>query len=160
MWVSDITSFMVKEKYYYICVIIDLFSRKIIAHGISDINSTYLVSSTFRKARESRNPTGELMFHSDQSVQYTSHTFQKLMRMNNIVQSFSKTGSPHDNAVVEAFFSSMKKEELYRTNYKSEREFRAGVDEYIQFYNTKRPHATLKFKTPEWHETQYKSKLK
>ena len=160
VWVSDITSFMVKEKYYYICVIIDLFSRKIIAHGISDINSTYLVFSTFKKARDSRKPTGELMFHSDQGVQYTSHTFQKLMRMNNIVQSFSKTGSPHDNAVAEAFFSSMKKEELYRTNYKSEREFRAGVEEYIQFYNTKRPHATLKFKTPEWYESQHKSKLK
>ena len=98
------------------------------------------------------------MFHSDQGVQYTSHAFQKLLRMNKVIQSFSKTRSPHDNAVSEAFFSSMKKEELYRTNYKSEREFRKSVDEYIEFYNSKRPHTTLAYKTPDRFETQYEAK--
>lgn len=158
VWVSDITCFMVKEKLYFICVIIDLFSRKIIAHGVSAKNSTYLATSTFRKALKSRTPQEGLTFHSDQGVQYTSHTFQKLLRMNNVVQSFSKTGSPHDNAVAEAFFSSMKKEELYRTNYKSEREFRASVDNYIQFYNFERPHTTLAYRTPDRFEAQYEDK--
>jgi transposase InsO family protein len=159
VWVSDITCFTVKEKFYYICVVIDLFSRKIIAHGVSIKNSTYLVTSTFKKAFVGRTPPEGLMFHSDQGVQYTSHTFQKLLRMNKVVQSFSKTGSPHDNAVAEAFFSSMKKEELYRNNYKSEREFRVSVEEYIQFYNTKRPHTTLAFRTPERYEAQYLAKI-
>ncbi len=158
VWVSDITCFMVNEKFYYICVIIDLFSRKIISHGISAKNSTYLVTSTFRKAFASRIPSEGLLFHSDQGVQYTAHTFQKMLRMNGVVQSFSKTGSPHDNAVAEAFFSSMKKEELYRTNYRSEREFRAGVDNYVQFYNTERPHASLAYKTPDRVEKQYAAK--
>lgn len=98
------------------------------------------------------------MFHSDQGVQYTSHTFQKLLRMNKVVQSFSKTGRPNDNAVAEAFFSSMKKEELYRTNYKSEREFRTAVDDYIQFYNGERPHAGLAYRTPDKIEAQYFAK--
>ena len=158
VWVSDITCFMVKEKYYFICVIIDLFSRKVIAHSVSVKSSTYLVSSTFRKAFANRIPSEGLMFHSDQGVQYTSHAFQKLLRMNKVIQSFSKTRSPHDNAVSEAFFSSMKKEELYRTNYKSEREFRKSVDEYIEFYNSKRPHTTLAYKTPDRFETQYEAK--
>lgn len=158
VWVSDITYFSVKEKFYYICAIIDLFSRKVIAYSVSPKSSTYLVSSTFRKAFESRTPPEGLMFHSDQGVQYTSHTFQKLLRINKVVRSFSKTGRPNDNAAAEAFFSSMKKEELYRTNYKSEREFRAAVDDYIQFYNVERPHAGLAYRTPDKIETQYQIK--
>ena len=84
-----------------------------------------------------------------------SNAFQKLLHMNKVVQSFSRAGKPHDNAVAEAFFSSMKKEELYRYSYKSEREFRAGVDSYIHFYNAERPHATLAYKTPDGFEEQY-----
>ena len=158
VWVSDITCFMVNGKYYYICLIIDLFSRKIIAHKVSHKNSTYIVTSTFRKAFESRTPPEGLIFHSDRGGQYTSHTFQKLLHINNIVQSFSASGRPHDNAVAEAVFSSMKKEELYRTNYKSEREFFNSVDSYIQFFNLERPHATLAYRTPERVEAQYQDK--
>jgi transposase InsO family protein len=158
VWVSDITCFKINEKFYYVCIIIDLFSRRIVAHSVSARNSTYLVTTTFRRAFETRNRPQQLMFHSDRGVQYTSRTFQNLLNMNNIVQSFSKTGSPHDNAVAESFFSSMKKEELYRTNYKSEREFRASVDDYILFYNTKRPHYTLAYKTPERFEVLYGNK--
>ncbi len=158
VWVSDITCFAIKEKFYYICVVIDLFARKVIAHGVSVKNSTYLVTSTFKRAFTSRTPPEGLVFHSDQGTQYTSHTFQKLLRMNKIVQSFSKTGSPQDNAVAEAFFSSMKKEELYRTNYKSEREFRKSVDDYVEFYNMKRPHTTLAFRTPDRFEAQHLAK--
>ena len=158
VWVSDITCFKIGEKFYYICVIIDLFSRMIIAHGVSSKSTTYLVTSTFRRAFETRMRPEELLFHSDRGVQYTSQTFRKLLGMNNIVQSFSKSGSPHDNAVAEAFFSSMKKEELYRINYKSEREFRVSVEEYIHYYNTKRPHASLSYKTPERAEEHYRNK--
>ena len=160
VWVSDVTCFKIKDIFYYVCIILDLFSRKVIAHGISAKNSTYLITSTFRKAYELRNKPQKLMFHSDRGVQYTSKTFQKLLKMNNIVQSFSKTASPHDNAVAEAFFSSMKKEELYRTNYKSVQEFRISVDDYINFYNTERPHTTLAFRTPERFELQYQDKKK
>ncbi len=158
VWVSDITCFIVKEKFYYICVVIDLFARKVIAHGVSVKNSTYLVTSTFKRAFTSRTPPEGLVFHSDQGTQYTSHTFQKLLRMYKVVQSFSKTGSPQDNAVAEAFFSSIKKEELYRTNYKSELEFRKSVDDYIDFYNAKRPHTTLAFRTPDHFEAQHLAK--
>ena len=69
--------------------------------------------------------------------------------MNNVVQSFSRTGTPHDNAVAEAFFSALKKEELYRKKFQSEREFLKSVTEYIVFYNNERPHGTLAYKTPE-----------
>ena len=112
-------------------------------------NSTYLVTSTFRQAYKNRNTPQQLMLHSDQGPQYTSNTFRKLLRMNKVVQSFSKSGRPHDNAVAESFFASMKREEVYRTQYCSEHQFMRSVDTYIEFYNTKRPHSTLNYKTPD-----------
>jgi len=160
VWVSDTTCFKVKEKYYYICVIIDLFSRKIIAHSTSSKHSTYLITSTLRRALKERSYPQELTFHSDQGCQYTSRTFRNLLHVNKIVQSFSRTSKPHDNAVAEAFFASLKKEELYRINFKSEREFYQCVDAYIAFYNTERPHETLNYKTPEKFEILYQNRKK
>lgn len=159
-WVGDIACFKTNGKCFYICMIIDLFSRKVISHVTSLKSSTYLVTSIFRKALEARGRTQQLTFHSDQGCQYTSKTFQKLLRVNKVVQSFSGSGRPCDNAVAEAFFASLKKEELYRTNYKSESEFRKAVDSYIRFYNEERPHTTLNFKTPERYEAEFFDKTR
>lgn len=158
VWVSDVTCFKINEKYIYVCVILDLFSRKAVAHGVSPKNSTYLITSTFKRAIQSRRTTQGLTFHSDQGAQYTSKAFCKLLRMNKIVQSFSKSGRPHENAVAESFFASMKREEIYRTQYKSERQFRESIDGYINFYNTQRPHSTLAYKTPDKFEALYEAK--
>ena len=160
VWVSDVTCFKINHKYHYVCAILDLFSRKVIAHRVSPKNSTYLVTSTFRQAFQSRNAPQSLIFHSDQGAQYTSKAFRKLLRMNKVVQSFSKSGQPHDNAVMESFFASMKREEIYRTQYKSEQQFIKSVTSYIEFYNTQRPHSTLNYKTPDQFETIYESKKK
>jgi transposase InsO family protein/transposase-like protein len=149
VWVSDITCFKLKGKYYYICIIIDLFSRKVVAHNISLRNSTRLVSSTFKQAYAERKPSCKLLFHSDRGTQYSSHSFQKLLRDYHTKQSFSNAGKPHDNAVAESFFASMKLEELYRTNYRSEVDLRNRVSSYIVFYNSKRPHDSLFNKTPD-----------
>lgn len=158
VWVSDVTCFKINEKYIYVCIILDLFSRKVIAYGVSLKNSTYLITSTFKRAFQSRGAPQQLTFHSDQGAQYTSKAFRKLLRMNKVVQSFSKSGRPHDNAVAESFFASMKREEIYRTQYKSERQFRESIDNYIAFYNTQRPHSTLAYKTPDKLEERYEVK--
>ena len=160
VWVSDVTCFKINDKYLYICVILDLFSRKVVDYRVSPKNSTYLITSTFRQAYQNRNAPQSLMFHSDQGAQYTSKTFCKLLRMNKVVQSFSAPGQPHDNAVMESFFSFMKREEIYRTHYKSEQQFAKSVDNYIEFYNTQRPHSTLNYKTPDQFEAIYEVKKK
>lgn len=99
------------------------FSRKVEAYKVSPQNSTYLITSTFRQAFESRNAPWSLMFYSDQGEQYTSKTFRKLLRMNKVVQSFSAPGQPHDNTVMASFFSFMKQDEIYHTQHKSEQQF-------------------------------------
>ena len=73
----------------------------------------------------------------------------------NVVNSFSKSHTPYDNSVIETFFSSLKREELYRTKYRSEYDFKSAVDKYMVFYNTKRPHKKLQYKTPEQKEQEY-----
>ena len=147
-WVSDVSCFKLGDHYFYVCVIIDLFSRKVIAYKISKRNSTQLITATFKMAYEERQPPSGLIFHSDRGAQYTSHRFQQLLHEHNTEQSFSQPGKPHDNAVAESFFASLKKEELYRREHPSDRAFQASVASYIEFYNTKRPHRTLKNLTP------------
>ncbi len=159
VWVSDITYFRFNDRYYYICVILDLFSRRVLAHRISVTNSTQLTKKTLKLAYESRKPDDALIFHSDRGSNYCSKTFCDYLRTLNITQSFSKPHTPHDNAVMESFFSNMKREALYRTAYRSEREFRKAVEQYIIFYNEERPHHHNSYKTPAKCESMYFQKL-
>ena len=150
VWVSDITYLRVGSKWYYLCVIIDLFSRKVIAWNISDKPDTELVISTFKNAYTSRREPFGLMFHSDRGTQYTAFAFRQLLDSLNVVQSFSKKGYPFDNAVCESFFKYLKKEETNRKKYFTLNELKLSVFEYIEgFYNTKRPHGSLGFMTPD-----------
>ena len=158
VWVSDVTRFKFENKPQYICSIIDLYSRKVIAYKVSQKQSTQLVTSAFRLAYAERKPKNGLIFHSDRGTQYASYAFQKLLKTCQIKQSFSPSGSPHHNAVMESFFSSMKKEELYRTNYHSVSEFKERIQKYIEFYNTERPNATLDYKTPDAYERLFYDK--
>ena len=155
IWVSDVTYYRFKEKQYFICVIMDLYARRVIAHKVGYSNNTHLTKETFKMAYELRKPEPGLIFHTDQGANYRSRSFSDYLNLRAVTQSFSKPGVPYDNSVMETFFASMKQEELYRYNYRSEREFRAAVDRYIDFYNTKRPHKTLHYKTPVQKEENY-----
>lgn len=160
VWTSDVTYIKVKDCPYYICVIMDLFSRKIIAYNISNTNNSRLVNTTLKKAYLIRKPKCGLIFHSDRGANYTSSSFQKLLNSYNITQSFSRAGMPYDNSVTESFFSSFKQEELYRTNYRSRRDFKYHVDEYMLYYNKERPHSYNNYKSPDKIESEYYKKTK
>lgn len=155
VWVSDITAFKVKGKWFYLCVVIDLFSRKVIGFCVSQKSSTRLLTTTFKKAYIVRGKPSNLMFHSDQGSQYTSKAFTALLKECGVTQSLSTPGQPLDNAVAESFFSSFKKEEAYRKDYTSERHFIESITKYIDFYNNIRPHKTNHYKTPSELEAKY-----
>ena len=159
VWVSDVTYFKYGEKAYYICVVIDLFSRMVVGYKVGKTNSTQLVKATFQIAYNSRRPDPSLIFHTDRGSNYRSKTMNDYMQSLHITHSFSSAHVPYDNSVIESFFSSMKREELYRTKYRSESDFRNAVDKYILFYNTKRPHKKLQYKTPEQKEKEYALKI-
>ena len=155
VWVSDVTYFSVFNRMYYICVVLDLYARKVIAHKISRHNSTQLTKATAKMAYEKRSPSEELLFHSDQGSNYTSTEFRKYLKSINITQSFSNPGMPYDNSVMESFFGNFKREALYRYRFKTEKDFFEGVETYMTFYNSKRPHSILMNQTPDKFEANF-----
>lgn len=160
VWVGDFTYFRINGHWRYFCMILDLYSRKIVGYQVSQNPSTNLVTATFRRAFKDRGRPEGLMFHSDRGKQYTSKTFTALLKQCGVRQSFSASGRPHDNAVAETFFASFKKEEAYRREYTSEQSFCKSVERYVQFYNEIRPHKTLKYKTPQEYEDAYEAALR
>ena len=158
VWVGDCTQINLFQRKYHICAIVDLFSRKVVAYKVSQRPSTRLVTDTFKMAYAERNPEPGLIFHSDQGCQYTSHAYRELMQNLGVIQSFSKKSSPHDNAVIESFFATLKQEELYRERYASEVEFKRRLKNYIEHYNSIRPHRTNKNLSPDQKECAFYAK--
>ena len=158
VWVSDVTCFRFNNKNYYICVVLDLYARRIVSYRIGQSNSTNLVRSTFKMAYDERKPTLPLMFHTDRGGPYRSKTMREYLQKLGVKQSFSRAYVPYDNSVVESFFASLKREELYRIKYRSENEFKTAVDNYMTFYNFKRPHYKNQYKTPDNKELDYYKK--
>ena len=150
VWVSDITYVRVNSRFFYICVIIDLFARKVIAYKTSSKINSQLVLDTLFSAYYKRNSPSSVMFHSDRGVQYTSKIFRNTLDSLNFVQSFSAKAHPYDNAVAESFFKYLKKEDLNRKTFSSIYELNLALFEYIEgFYNSKRPHFANKLLTPD-----------
>lgn len=159
-WVSDVTELQVKRNKFYLCVILDLFSRKVVAYRLSVKNNTQLTINTFKDAFENRNRPRDLSFHSDQGSNYTAYEFRDLLHSLKVNQSFSKSGNPYDNACMESFFSSLKREEYNGKQYEYFDELEGGIDSYMKYYNDYRPHQTLKNKTPNQFERDYYAEKK
>lgn len=155
VWVSDITDLKTDEGTYSFCVILDLFSRKVIAARLGAAKDAKFVCETFEAAYNSRHPPRNLLFHSDQGPQYTSFYFRELLEMHSVIQSFSTPGVPYDNAPMESFFSSLKTEESHRYRYRTKVDLIASLKDYITYYNTFRPHTSVGNIPPDQAEHLY-----
>lgn len=150
IWVSDFTYVKVSSCFCYVCVIIDLFSRKVISYKTSTRIDTQLALDTFYYACSKRSYPKNVLFHSDRGCQYTSQEFRKALDQADFIQSFSAKGHPYDNAVAESFFKYLKLEELHRRTFSSLEELNLSLFEYIEgFYNRRRPHSANGFLSPE-----------
>ena len=138
---SDITYFYFNNKTYYLCAIIDLYARKVVAWRISERNSTHLTKGTLKLAIIDRAPAPGLIFHSDNGANFTSYTFTTFLKEHGIKQSFSRAHNPYDNSVCESFFKTLKQEEIYRKDYRSEKDMLRSITTFMEFYNNSRPHS-------------------
>ena len=160
VWVSDITYIWTNEGWLYLCIVLDLFSRKVVGWAMSQNIDTQLVMDSFTMAVLTRNPGKGLIFHSDRGVQYASHDFRKLLKDNHAVQSMSRKGNCWDNACAESFFSTLKNEEVFHKNYRTRKEARSSIFEYIAvFYNRFRKHTFLDYVSPEKYEKEWIRKI-
>ncbi len=146
----------IHDNKYYICVILDLFSRMVVGWMVSTQNNDNLTVNTFKQAYESRNRPTSLSFHSDQGKNYTSNKYRGLLFTLQVSQSFSKKGTPYDNAPIESFFSNFKKNHLNNFEFNYLDELIYSVNNYIEYYNNFRPHKSLGFKTLMDYELKYK----
>ena len=155
VWASDVTYIKVNDINCYLCIIMDLFSRKIVGYLLATTNNDSLTTRTFREAYFSRGEPEGLMFHSDRGSNYTSKKMKNLLKACGVKQSVSNTGNPYDNAVVESFFATFKKELINLKSYDTVMQLKQDIHEYMDYYNNYRPHRTLKNKTPSKYEDDY-----
>lgn len=142
VWVCDFTYMRACGRFFYLCVILDLFSRKVIAYKLSSKIDTQLAIDTVNMAVRERGKSDGIIFHTDRGCQFTASAFRRHLDSLGMIQSFSAKGHPYDNAVMECFFKYLKKEETNRRTYSSFEELKLSLFEYIVgFYNSYRPHS-------------------
>jgi len=148
-WVSDITFIQTREGFLYLAVVLDLYSRAIVGWSMSHRIDENLVQDALSMAVERREINNGLLLHSDQGSQYKANGYQQRLRDLKITCSMSRKGECHDNAVAESFFHSLKTELVCEQVYKNRSVARQAIFKYIEvFYNRKRRHSTLGYKSP------------
>jgi transposase InsO family protein len=149
-WVSDITYIPTKQGWLYLTTVLDLFDRKIIGWALSStMTAKDTVVAAWCMAIKNR-PAKGVLFHSDRGVQYASHEFRKEIKRYEVIQSMSRKGNCWDNAVAESFFKILKSEMVNHFKYQSILHAKNDIFEFIEiWYNRKRKHAYLGYKTPE-----------
>ena len=157
-WAGDITYIATREGWLYLAVILDLFSRRVIGWSMSSEMTAGLVINAFMMAIGRRRPPRGLIAHSDRGSQYASRAFQRVLREHGVICSMSRKGDCWDNAVIESFNATIKTELIHRSEWETRGEARAAVYEYIEtWYNARRLHSTLGYRSPITFEEQHPS---
>jgi putative transposase len=152
-WATDITYIWTSQGWLYLAVVMDLFSRKIVGWHLDQFLNKELAKTALERALMFRNPSEKLLHHSDRGAQYTSNEYIDLLTENEIQISMSRKGDVFDNACVESFFATLKKELVYRRRFKTREEAKIEIWKYIaRFYNEKRMHSTLGYVSPNEYE--------
>jgi putative transposase len=152
-WVSDISYIRTREGWLYLCVILDLYSRKIVGWNVLPRLKAELVSEALQKAIRKRTINKRIIFHSDQGLQYFSNDVKRLLRSNNFIQSMSRKGNCWDNACAESFFRTLKVECIGDYYFQTFNEAKRGLYYYIEkFYNRERLHSYIGYQSPDMFE--------
>jgi len=155
-WVTDITYVWTDEGWAYLAVILDLFSRAVVGWALDSTLETSLVDRALDVALTHRRPARGLLHHSDRGCQYTSQHYRSRLADEGIAVSMSRKGNCWDNAVAESFFATLKNELIYRRSWTTRLELRSALFEYLEvFYNRRRLHSFLHYKTPAQFEQDF-----
>jgi transposase InsO family protein len=150
VWCGDITYLRTGEGWLFLATVIDLFSRRVIGWSVANHMRTDIVADALSMAVATRGGNVEgVIFHSDRGCQYTSAQFADLCTLNGVRQSMGATGVCWDNAVAEAFFSTLKRELYYKQAWPTRADARRGIIRWIEgWFNPKRMHSTNNYLSP------------
>jgi putative transposase len=153
VWVADITYIPTDEGFLYLAAVEDLYSRRIVGWSMDDNMASRLVVDALEMAIQRRLPEEKLLAHSDRGSQYASEHYQLLLGKHGITCSMSRRADCWDNAPMESFFASLKKELIHDAHFATRAEARAALFEYIEvFYNGQRRHSSLGYVSPAEYE--------
>jgi putative transposase len=160
-WLGDITYIWTREGWLYLAAVEDLFSRMVVGWSMAEHMESRLVVDALGMAIARRLPTQGLLAHSDRGSQYASEHYQKVLLEAGIECSMSGKGQCWDNAPMESFFATLKKELVYDEDYHTREQARGSIFEYIEaYYNHKRRHSTLGYVSPAEFEKAYAARCK
>jgi transposase InsO family protein len=149
VWVADITYVSTAQGWAYVTAVLDLYSRRIVGWAVGQQINTALVMMALSMALVHRRPPKGLIFHSDRGVQYASGEFRQALEKARLVASMSRRGNCYDNATMEAFWSTLKLELIYRRQFDNATQVRQAIFDYVEvFYNRQRLHSALGYQTP------------
>jgi putative transposase len=154
-WVADITYVPTREGWLYVAAVEDLFSRRVVGWSMGATMTSRLVVDALemalrRRPRLTGSSSAGLVAHSDRGSQYASEHYQRVLAQERIVCSMSRRGNCWDNAPMESFFASLKKELVHHEDYATREQARASIFEYIEaFYNRVRRHSSRGYVSPD-----------
>jgi putative transposase len=154
VWVTDITYINTSEGWLYMSAMLDLYSRRVVGWAFASHLQTELPLAALQMALEHRVPTKDLLHHSDRGCQYASADYRDQLAGHGLEPSMSRAGNCYDNAAMESFWSTLKLELVYRQTFLSRAQAQTAIFDYIEtFYNRKRFHSALGYKSPVDFET-------
>ncbi len=155
VWATDLTYIRLQREYVYLNAVIDVYTRKIVGWAISKDLSHKFCLKSLDVAVKKYKPQEGIIHHSDRGVQYACVEYIKYLEQNKFKISQSRLATPEDNAFIESFFKTLKREEVYFKDYQTMDDVIKNLPRFIdEVYNTKRLHSSLGYKTPEEFETE------
>jgi transposase InsO family protein len=161
VWVSDTTYLPVLGGFIYLCVILDLFSRKVVGWSVADRLDAELSGETLRRALAMRQPAPGLLFHSDRGIEFAARSFRDILVRGGAVQSMSRKGNCWDNAVAESFFSTLEFEMEPGQAWRFAADAQLELSNFIEgYYNLKRLHSSNDYRSPYNTESDWRSEAR
>ena len=156
IWVGDMTFIRTRAGFLYLAVLLDLFSRNVVGWSMHERPNLQVALGALDMALGSRRPRPGLVHHTDQGPLYSAYEYRERMRAHGMLPSMSARGNCYDNAVAESFFSNLKNELVHHCRFETREAARTAIVSYIElFYNRKRLHQTLGYRTPQEFEQNY-----
>jgi putative transposase len=156
VWMTDITFIRTTECKMYLASVMDLYTRKIVGWSLQNHMREELVLEALDKAVAAYKPPPGLIHHSDRGAQYASHDYQERLKKFEMIGSMSRKGNCYDNACIESYHATLKRELVYRFRFKTKIMAQEKIYSYLEFfYNRKRKHSSLGYLSPDRFEAKY-----
>jgi putative transposase len=153
IWVGDVTYLKVAKHWFYLAVVMDQYSRRVVGWSLKPARGTQLTRAAFDPAFRRRRPQ-KLIFHSDRGIEYAAPGFRDRLKALGVRQSMTRGGTPGDNAHAESFFHSLKADVIHGVAFVSDESLRSCVRRYVRYYNHQRLHSALGYRSPVEYERQ------